>query len=81
MSRAHCVENHLEARLEHLGYHILVAYAYILEIERLDIEAALSDALYLTAVERNADVVAMTSYAPLHGAVPTRCLRRHWHTR
>ena len=28
-------------------------------------EAALSDALYLTHVERNADVVAMTSYAPL----------------
>lgn len=30
-----------------------------------DLEAALSDALYLTNVERNADVVAMTSYAPL----------------
>ena len=30
-----------------------------------NIETALSDALYLTAVERNADVVAMTSYAPL----------------
>ncbi|MDE5607404.1 MAG: carbohydrate binding domain-containing protein [Muribaculaceae bacterium] len=30
-----------------------------------DMEAALSDALYLTNVERNADVVAMTSYAPL----------------
>ena len=28
-------------------------------------ETALSDALYLTDVERNADVVAMTSYAPL----------------
>ncbi len=30
-----------------------------------DMEAALSDALYLTHVERNADIVAMTSYAPL----------------
>ncbi|MDE6801230.1 MAG: alpha-L-arabinofuranosidase, partial [Muribaculaceae bacterium] len=30
-----------------------------------DMEAALSDALYLTNVERNADVVTMTSYAPL----------------
>lgn len=29
------------------------------------IETALTDALYLTDVERNADVVAMTSYAPL----------------
>lgn len=29
------------------------------------IETALSDALYLTDVERNADVVLMTSYAPL----------------
>ncbi len=28
-------------------------------------ETALSDALYLTDVERNGDVVAMTSYAPL----------------
>lgn len=30
-----------------------------------NIETALSEALYLTAVERNADVVRMTSYAPL----------------
>ncbi len=30
-----------------------------------NLEAALSDALYLTDVERNADVVEMTSYAPL----------------
>lgn len=30
-----------------------------------NIETALSEALYLTAVERNGDVVAMTSYAPL----------------
>jgi len=30
-----------------------------------NIETALSDALYLTAIERNADVVSMTSYAPL----------------
>lgn len=30
-----------------------------------NIETALSDAIYLTAVERNADVVVMTSYAPL----------------
>ena len=30
-----------------------------------NLETALSEALYLTAVERNADVVTMTSYAPL----------------
>lgn len=30
-----------------------------------NLEAALSDALYLASVERNADVVEMTSYAPL----------------
>ncbi|MBO5059135.1 MAG: alpha-L-arabinofuranosidase, partial [Prevotella sp.] len=30
-----------------------------------NIETAIAEALYLTAVERNADVVAMTSYAPL----------------
>ena len=30
-----------------------------------NMETALSEALYLTAVERNADVVTMTSYAPL----------------
>ncbi len=30
-----------------------------------NLETALSDALYLTDVERNGDVVAMTSYAPL----------------
>lgn len=30
-----------------------------------NVESALSEALYLTAVERNGDVVSMTSYAPL----------------
>ena len=30
-----------------------------------NIETALSEALYLTAVERNGDMVLMTSYAPL----------------
>ena len=30
-----------------------------------NIDTALSEALYLTSVERNADVVVMTSYAPL----------------
>lgn len=30
-----------------------------------NVETALTEALYLTAVERNADVVTMTSYAPL----------------
>ena len=30
-----------------------------------NVETALAEALYLTAVERNADVVTMTSYAPL----------------
>ena len=30
-----------------------------------NIETALAEALYLTSVERNADVVTMTSYAPL----------------
>lgn len=30
-----------------------------------NIETALAEALYLTAVERNADIVTMTSYAPL----------------
>ncbi len=30
-----------------------------------NIETALSEALYLTSIERNGDVVAMTSYAPL----------------
>ncbi len=30
-----------------------------------NVETALAEALYLTSVERNADVVAMTSYAPL----------------
>lgn len=30
-----------------------------------NVETALAEALYLTAVERNADIVAMTSYAPL----------------
>lgn len=40
-------------------------YASHLPERPSNLEAALSDALYLTAVERNADVVEMTSYAPL----------------
>ena len=32
-----------------------------------NIETALAEALYLTAVERNGDIVEMTSYAPLFG--------------
>ncbi len=34
---------------------------------RMNIETALSEALYLTCVERNADMVIMTSFAPLLG--------------
>ena len=30
-----------------------------------NIETALAEALYLTSVERNGDIVSMTSYAPL----------------
>lgn len=30
-----------------------------------NMETALSEALYLTAIERNGDIVSMTSYAPL----------------
>lgn len=40
-------------------------YASHLPGRPVNIETALSEALYLTAVERNADVVIMTSYAPL----------------
>ena len=40
-------------------------YAAHLPERPSNLETALSEALYLTAVERNADVVAMTSYAPL----------------
>ena len=40
-------------------------YAAHLDSRASNIETALAEALYLTAVERNADVVAMTSYAPL----------------
>jgi alpha-L-arabinofuranosidase len=40
-------------------------YASHLPDRSVNIETALSEALYLTSVERNADVVAMTSYAPL----------------
>ena len=40
-------------------------YAAHLPQRRNNIETALAEALYLTAVERNGDVVAMTSYAPL----------------
>ncbi|MCM1021424.1 MAG: carbohydrate binding domain-containing protein [Muribaculum sp.] len=40
-------------------------YAAHLRDRSSNMETALSEALYLTAVERNADVVDMTSYAPL----------------
>lgn len=40
-------------------------YASHLPGRPVNIETALSEALYLTAVERNADIVTMTSYAPL----------------
>ncbi len=40
-------------------------YAAHVPRRRMNIETALSEALYLTAVERNADVVEMTSFAPL----------------
>jgi alpha-L-arabinofuranosidase len=40
-------------------------YAAHIPGRRLNIETALSEAIYLTALERNADVVTMTSYAPL----------------
>ena len=39
----------------------------IKQLDSLDVykRQALAEALYLTSVERNADVVTMTSYAPL----------------
>lgn len=40
-------------------------YASHVHGRKSNIESALSEALYLTSVERNADVVSMTSYAPL----------------
>jgi len=40
-------------------------YAAHVRGRKLNIETALSEALYLTAIERNADIVSMTSYAPL----------------
>lgn len=40
-------------------------YAAHLPNRSINIETALAEALYLTSVERNADVVTMTSYAPL----------------
>ena len=40
-------------------------YAAHLPDRSNNIETALAEALYLTSVERNADVVTMTSYAPL----------------
>ncbi len=40
-------------------------YASHMHDRKSSLEAALSDALYLTSVERNGDVVEMTSYAPL----------------
>ncbi|MFV0591583.1 MAG: alpha-L-arabinofuranosidase C-terminal domain-containing protein [Draconibacterium sp.] len=47
-------------------------YATHIPGRRLNMETALCDALHLINVERNADVVGMTSYAPL--------LARHGHT-
>jgi len=47
-------------------------YASHLPNRPMNIETALSEAIYLTAVERNADVVEMTSFAPL--------LAKHGHT-
>ncbi len=40
-------------------------YAAHVRGRRMNVETALSEALYLTAVERNADIVTMTSFAPL----------------
>jgi len=40
-------------------------YASHVRGRRTNMETSLSEALYLTAIERNADVVSMTSYAPL----------------
>lgn len=40
-------------------------YASHVRGRKTNMETALSEALYLTAIERNADVVWMTSYAPL----------------
>lgn len=40
-------------------------YASHLPHRQSDIETALSDALYMTSLERNGDVVEMSSYAPL----------------
>ena len=40
-------------------------YASHVHGRRTNMETSLSEALYLTAIERNADIVCMTSYAPL----------------
>ncbi|WEK34499.1 MAG: alpha-L-arabinofuranosidase C-terminal domain-containing protein [Candidatus Pseudobacter hemicellulosilyticus] len=40
-------------------------YATFVQGRRCNIETALSEALYLTALERNGDIVRMSSYAPL----------------
>ncbi|QHS59727.1 alpha-L-arabinofuranosidase C-terminal domain-containing protein [Chitinophaga agri] len=40
-------------------------YAAHLPGQQVNLETALSEAIYLTGVERNGDVVSMTSYAPL----------------
>ena len=40
-------------------------YAASTQMKRPNVETALAEALYLTDVERNGDVVEMTSYAPL----------------
>ena len=40
-------------------------YAASTKARRPNVETALAEALYLTDIERNGDVVAMTSYAPL----------------
>ena len=40
-------------------------YAASTKVKRPNVETALAEALYLTDIERNGDVVAMTSYAPM----------------
>ncbi len=40
-------------------------YAASTDVKRPNVETALAEALYLTDVERNGDVVEMTSYAPM----------------
>lgn len=40
-------------------------YAAKADVNRSSLESALAEAIYLTDIERNGDIVAMTSYAPL----------------